>query len=246
MQFEGKTALVTGSSRGIGRAIALRLAREGADVVVHYFRNRAAEIQALGRRAYLVKAHVGDADKIDELFETVVSQVGGLDILVCNAASGSLRPVMDQEVKGWEWTQNINARALLLCAQRAAPLMAARGGGSIVSLSSLGSQRVLPAYVAVGVSKAAVETLTRYLAVELAPHNIVVNAVSGGIVETDALKHFPDSGGAMVDAGRERTPAGQLVQPEDIAEVVSFLCSPAAHMIRGQTIVVDGGFSLTM
>jgi enoyl-[acyl-carrier protein] reductase III len=153
---------------------------------------------------------------------------------------------MDQEVRGWEWTQNINARALLLCAQRAAPLMAARGGGSIVSLSSLGSQRVLPDYVAVGVSKAAVETLTRYLAVELAPQNIVVNAVSGGIVETDALKHFPEGGEAMLSAGRSRTPAGRLVEPDDIAGVVSFLCSPAARMIRGQTIMVDGGYALMM
>lgn len=252
MQFEGKIALVTGSSRGIGREIALRLASDGADIVVNFFRNRAAAeetaeaIRALGRRVWIVKAHVGDEAKVDQLFAAVKQQAGGLDILVCNAASGFLRPVMEQDVKGWEWTQNINARSLLLCAQRAAPLMAKRGGGSIVSLSSLGGSRVLPSYVAVGVSKAAVETLTRYLAVELAPQNIVVNAVSGGIIDTDALKHFPEGGEAMLSAGRTRTPAGRLVTPADIAEVVAFLCTPAANMIRGQTLIVDGGYSLMM
>jgi enoyl-[acyl-carrier protein] reductase III len=252
MDFTGKTALVTGSSRGIGRAIALRLARGGADIVVNFFRNRAAAeetaeaIRALGRRAVVVKAHVGDEDKVSALFEAVREQAGSLDILVCNAASGFLRPAMEQDAKGWDWTLNVNARSVLLCAQQAAPLMAARGGGAIVSISSLGGIRVLPNYVAVGVSKSAIETLTRYLAVELAPQNIVVNAVSGSIVETDALKHFPDKGQAMVDAGRDRTPAGRLVSPDDIADVVAFLCSPSARMIRGQTIVVDGGFSLMM
>src|SRR5690606_13140481 len=155
---EGKIALITGSSRGIGRTIALRLAREGADIVINFFRNRAAaeataqEIRDLGRRAWVVKAHVGDPDKVNEMFDTIEREVGGLDILICNAASGFLRQALDQDVKGWDWTQNINARSVLLCAQRAAPLMEKRGGGAIVSLSSLGSNRVLPSYVAVGVS----------------------------------------------------------------------------------------------
>ena len=141
MEFSGKIALVTGSSRGIGRAIALRLARGGADLIINYFRNQAAAedtataIRTLGRQAYIVKAHLGDEGKVNELFEAVREQAGGLDILVCNAASGYLRPVMEQRAKGWDWTRNINARAVLLCAQRAAPLMAARGGGAIVSLS---------------------------------------------------------------------------------------------------------------
>lgn len=248
----GRVALITGSSRGIGRAIALRLARAGTDIVVNYFRNRraaeetVAAIEALGRRAIAVKAHVGAEASIDMLFRATCEQFGGLDILVCNAASGFLRPVMQQKVRGWDWTLDVNARSMLLCAQRAAPLMAARGGGAIVGISSLGSQRVLPEYVAVGVSKAAIEALTRYLAVELAPHNIVVNSVSGGIIETDALRHFSGAAAAMLDVGRTRTPAGRLASPEDIADVVAFLCSSAAHMIRGQTIVVDGGYSLVM
>jgi enoyl-[acyl-carrier protein] reductase III len=252
LNFTGKTALITGASRGIGRAIALRLAQGGADIVVNFFRNRAAAeetaaaIRALGCKALVVKAHVGDEHKVAAMFTTVREDIGSLDILICNAASGFLRPVVEQDTRGWEWTMNVNARSVLLCAQHAAPLMAARGGGAIVSLSSLGSTRVLPEYMAVGASKAAIETLTRYLAVELAPQNIVVNAVSGGIVATDALSHFPSGAEAMLAAGQERTPAGRLVTPEDIAEVIAFLCSPAAQMIRGQTIIVDGGFSLTM
>lgn len=252
MEFIGKTALITGGSRGIGRAIAIDLARRGADVMINFFRNRSAaedtarEVRARGRRAWLIKAHVGDEKKVDALFEEVRSHVDGLDMLVCNAASGFLRPAREQDAKGWDWTLNINARSVLLCAQQAFPLMEKRGGGSIVSLSSLGSSRVLPNYVTVGVSKAAIESLTRYLAVEFAPAHIQVNAVSASIVETEALKHFPDGGQDMVNVGLSRTPAGRLVTPDDIARVVAFLCSPAASMICGQTLVVDGGYSLMM
>jgi enoyl-[acyl-carrier protein] reductase III len=251
MDFEGKVVMVTGSGRGIGRAIALGLARRGADVVVNYFRNRkpaeqtAAAIQAMGRRALLVKANVGEMKGIERLFRAAEGEFGGLDILICNAASGYNRPAMQQKPKGWEWTMNINARSLLFCAQRAAPLMQARGGGHIVSISSPGSSRVLPDYIVVGASKAALEALTRYLAVELAPMGIRVNAVSPGIVATDALSHFDAlKDGQLLDSVVRATPAGRLVTPEDVAGVVAFLCSPEADMIRGQTILVDGGYTL--
>jgi enoyl-[acyl-carrier protein] reductase III len=251
LPFSGKTALVTGSGRGIGRAIALHLARYGADVVVNFFRNRvpaeetAAEIEKLGRRALLVKADVGDLDDLDHLFDETDQTFGRLDIFVHNAASGYNRPALAQKPKGWDWTMNINARSLLFAAQRAAPLMVKRGGGSIVSISSPGSGRVLPDYVVVGASKAALESLTRYLAVELSPLSIIVNAVSPGIVETDALKHFNSlSDKDLIQKAVAATPAGRLVTPEDVAEVVGFLCTPAACMIRGQVIVVDGGYTL--
>ena len=250
--FSNKIALVTGSGRGIGRAIALYFAQYGADVVVNYFRNRipaeetAHEIEKLGRRAVPVKADVGSISDLDLLFKTVTKEFDGLDIFIHNAASGYNRPVMDQKPKGWDWTMNINARSLLFGAQQAVPLMERRGGGHIVSVSSAGASRVLPDYVVVGASKAALESLTRYLAVELAVKNIVVNAVSPGVVETDALHHFASMGGQenILKKFIEMVPAGRLVQPEEVAQVVGFLCTPAAAMICGQTIVVDGGYTL--
>jgi enoyl-[acyl-carrier protein] reductase III len=251
--FEGKIALITGSGRGIGRAIALHLAERGADIVVNFFRNRepaeatAASIRALGRRVELVKANIGEVDEIEHLFERVDAAFGGLDVLVCNAASGYNRPALEQKPKGWDWTMNINARALLFCAQHAAPLMEKRGGGVIVSISSPGAVRVLPDYVVVGASKAAVEALTRYLAVELAPRGIVVNALSPGIVDTEALRHFVAlQQDQWLEKVRKEIPAGRMVTAEDVAEVVAFLASPAANMIRGQTIIMDGGHTLPL
>jgi enoyl-[acyl-carrier protein] reductase III len=252
LPFENKIALITGSGRGIGRVIALHFARLGADIVVNFFRNRlpaeatAAEIRALGRRAWLVKADVGDLDDLQRLFDEIERQASGLDYLICNAASGYNRPVMEQKPKGWEWTMNINARAALFAAQRAAPLMERGGGGAIVNISSPGAGRVLPDYVVVGASKAALEAVTRYLAVELAPKNIIVNAVSPGVVLTDALKHFDAirKDEHIIEHALGRMPAGRLVTPEDVAEVVAFLCTPAASMIRGQVILVDGGYTL--
>lgn len=253
LPFLNKIALVTGSGRGIGRAIALRLAEGGADVAVNYVRNQAqaeevvAQIQTLGRRTFAVRANVGKTEDIDKLFDAVQEQFGGLDIYINNAASGFNRPALQQKVSGWDFTQNVNARALLFAAQRSVPLMSARGGGYIVSISSPGGQRVMPDYVAVGASKAALEALTRYLAVEFAPRNIIVNAVSPGLVETDALQFFSSlKDGQVIPRAVANTPAGRLATPEDVAGVVAFLCTPAAAMIRGQIIVVDGGYTLTV
>ena len=252
MIFQNKIALVTGSGRGIGRAIALHFASHGADVVVNFFRNRAPaeetaqEIEKLGSRALLVKADVGNLNDLNRLFDEVEREFGGLDILVHNAASGYNRPAMQQKPKGWEWTMNINARALLFAAQRAAPLMEKRGGGKIVSISSPGSGRVLPDYVVVGASKAALESLTRYLGVELISKKINVNAVSPGVVKTDALNYFASMGNQdrILQGFIQQVPAGRLITPEEVAEVVAFLCTPAADMIVGQTIAVDGGYTL--
>jgi enoyl-[acyl-carrier protein] reductase III len=252
--FSDQIVLVTGSGRGIGKHIARSFAEKGANVVINFFRNREPaeetqkEIQALGREALLVKANVGDMQDIQRLFDEIEKSFGGLDIFISNAASGYNRPVMEQRPKGWEWTMNINARALLFGAQRAVPLMEKRGGGSIVSISSPGSVRVLPDYVVVGASKAAIESITRYLAVELSPQNVVVNAVSPGLVLTDALQYFEAvrQEDDIVEKTVSLSPAGRLVTPQDVASLVMFLCSPDARMIRGQTIVVDGGATLPM
>jgi len=232
---------VTGGSRGIGRAIALRFARDGAErVAIGYLRNdaaaeeTAAELRAVGTEVTLVRGNVTSQRVLDE-----VAALGPLDVLVHNAATGVIRPALETEDKHWDWTLNANARALLQLARVAAPGMP--DGSSIVALSSLGAQRVLENYVLVGTSKAALESLVRYLGVELAPR-IRVNAVSGGVVETGALEHFPNRE-EMLRAGAAN-PVGRLVTPDDIAGAVAFLCSRDADMIRGQTIVVDGGFSL--
>ena len=246
MSFDGKVALVTGGSRGIGRAIALELAGRGADIAFNYLRSHEAaartqrEIEKMGVRCLKVKAHLGDAAKIKEMFAEVGREYPRLDILVNNAASGVQRPALELEEKHWDWTMDINARAPWLCAIEASRLMT--GGGSIVNITSLGSQKVLPLYFSVGTSKAALEAVTRYLAVELAPRGISVNAVSGGYVDTDALDHFPNRDEMLAEG--ERNPTGRMVAVEDIARVVAFLCSEDAGMIRGQVIVVDGGASL--
>ena len=246
MSFEGKLALVTGSGRGIGKAISLKLASQGADIIVNYFRRREAaeqtarDIEALGVKAEIIRANVGDPAKLDEMFDTIEAKFGHLDILINNAASGVGRSILDIDAKAWDWTMNINARAVLLCAQRAVKLMG--GKGKIVNVSSLGSIFVWPTYAAVGVSKAALEALTRYLAIELAPRGVCVNAVAASAVDTEALKFYIKEG--FIKDTRQATPAGRMVTPEDVAKAVAFLCSEEAFMIRGQTIIIDGGTSV--
>lgn len=246
--LKSKVALITGGSRGIGRAITLKLAGEGADVIINFFRKKstaestAQEVRAKGVKAHIIKANVGEPEQIASMFDEIESQFGQLDILVNNAASGVARSALDLDERGWDWTMDINARAFLLCAQRAARLM--KNGGKMVSISSLGSRMVLPIYTAVGVSKAALEALTRYLAIELAPKGICVNGIAAGAVETETLKLYTADPNLPKPAW-QTTPAGRIIQPEDVAELVAFLCSEQSDMIRGQIIVIDGGVSLT-
>jgi enoyl-[acyl-carrier protein] reductase III len=242
-RFEGASVLVTGGSRGIGRAIARRFAEEGADrVAIGYLRNdqaaekTAAELERLGAEPVLVRGNVSSPKVAAQ-----IGELGSLDALVHNAATGVARPALETKDKHFDWTMSANARALLALVRAAAPRM--ETGSSVVALSSLGSDRVLDNYVLVGASKAALESIVRYLAVELAPAGIRVNTVSAGVVETDALQAFPNRE-QMVEWSSRRTPAGRLVAAEDVAAAVCFLCSPDAEMIRGQTLVVDGGFSL--
>lgn len=245
--FSGKVALVTGGSQGIGLAIAQELARQGADIAFNYLRDHSkakiAESSILehGGRCLRVRAQLLDSEQIDSLMGAVEDEYGRLDILVNNAASGVQRPALELEERHWDWTLGINSRAPWLCAKKATRLM--QSGSHIVNITSLGSERVLPNYAFVGISKAALQALTRYLAVELGPLGISVNAVSAGYIDTRALRTF-ENWNEILEHAEKMTPAGRLLTAEDVADLVAFLCTERATMIRGQVIVVDGGLSL--
>jgi enoyl-[acyl-carrier protein] reductase III len=250
MDLNGKVALVTGGSRGIGRAISLKLADMGASIAVNFFSNRSGakevveEIKAKGMDAISVRANVGNPEHVERMFGKIKDAFGGLDILISNAASGSLKPAIDIDLKDWDRAFNINARAFLLCTQEAVKLMEGRKGPKfIIAISSQGSRTYIPNYSSVGASKAALEAIIRYLAVELAKKDIRVNGVASGVVDTDSLKLFPDRD-VMLEEATKKTPMGHLGSPEDIANVVSLLCTDEAKWICGQVIVADGGYSL--
>ncbi|GBD93303.1 enoyl-[acyl-carrier-protein] reductase [NADPH] FabL [bacterium BMS3Abin05] len=247
--LEGKKALVTGGSRGIGRAIAVRLAEAGADVAINYLRQntRALEtakmIEETGRRALVLKANVAEPSQVDGMFKIIRAEFGNLDILVSNAASGVLKPALELTMRHWHWTMDINAATLIPLTQNFYRIKNPDATGIIIAVSSLGAVRAIPNYTAVGASKAALESIVRHLAAELAPKNIRINAISAGVVDTDALKHFPNRE-ELLSESLKRTPAGRLTTPNDVADVAIFLCSDLASMIHGQTIIVDGGHSI--
>jgi len=244
----GRIALVTGGARGIGRATALKLASAGCDIAVNYYNSHAEasslcdELQGLGRKAISIQASVSDPQSVKELFSIFTKTFDRLDILVSNAASGVLKPVMQMNRKHWRWCLETNALALVLLSQEAVKLMPE--GGRIIALSSLGASRAIPDYGFVGASKAALECLVRSLAQELGQHGIRINTVSAGIVDTDALSHFPNRE-ELLENFRLRNPTGISIVPEHVANAIYLLCLPEAEMINGQTLVVDGGFSIS-
>lgn len=246
--FDGRKALVTGGSRGIGRAISLDLARRGADVAINYAKDAesaertAGEIRALGRECLVVRADVSNHTAIKELFKELRLGFGHIDFFVSNAVSGVLGPADRIGRLGWERAMNTNARSFMLLMQQALQLFP-ESGGRAVAVSSIGSGTVLPGYAAVGASKAALEALVRYFARELAPRGINVNAVSGGPVNTSSLDYFPGKD-SLLKEWEAKTPGGRIAEPEDIAPVVAFLLSDDARWIQGQTIIIDGGMTL--
>jgi len=245
--LEGKTALVTGAARGIGRAIARRLAGAGCHVCINYY-NSSEEAEALageladqGVTAFPFQASVSDRSSVEEMFEALGEKFDHLDILVNNAATGVLKPALEMSVKHWRWCMETNALSLNLLAQKAKPMMPP--GSRILALSSLGARRAIPNYAFIGASKAALESLVRSLSLELAPAGISVNTVSAGVVDTDALAYFPNRE-ELLRESEARSLAGRLLRPEDVADVVYLLCLPEAATIRGQTIFVDAGYSI--
>ena len=245
--LKGKVALVTGGSRGIGRAVALALAEQGAEVIVNYVRhhNSAREtveaVEKIGGHCQMIKANLANPESMSAMFEEIRQRYSHLDILISNAASGVLQSMDELKVKHWDWAMDINARALLFLAQQSAPMMGR--GGRIIAISSIGAIRAIPNYTVVGASKAALESLVRHLAVELGPKGITINTISAGVVDTDALKKFPNRD-ELIKVSMERTPLGRLTTPEDVANAVLLLCSELADMIHGQVVVVDGGYAI--
>jgi enoyl-[acyl-carrier protein] reductase III len=249
-RFEGKVALITGSSRGIGRALALTLARDGADVVVNYQRNSdladavVREIQGLGSRAIAVQANMESTDDIDRLFERVGDEFGRLDHFVSNAAASSFKKIVDLKAHNLDRSFDLNVRAFVLGAQRAVKLM--RDGGRIAVLSSYGSIRAYPTYANLGSNKAAIEAWVRYMAVEFAPHGINVNAVNGGLIDTESCAYFYENvaGMAPIESVLSKVPKGRMGTTQEVADTIAFLLAPESEYITGQTICVDGGLSV--
>jgi enoyl-[acyl-carrier protein] reductase III len=243
-----RIAFVTGAVRGIGRAIALKLAAAGCDVAIVYHTSQeeaeavSQAISELGRRVLALQADVSEPESVAGAFAAFREKFGRLDIVVSNAAIGVLRPALKLTLKHWRRCMETNALALNLLAQEAVPLMGK--GGRIIALSSLGASRAIPHYAFIGASKAALESVARSLAQELGPQGIRVNTVSAGVVDTDALKYFPNREQLLAEYAR-RTPAGPTLTPEDVANAVYLLCLPEAEMITGHTLVVDGGFCIS-
>ena len=247
MELKGKTAFVSGGTKGIGFAVAERLAQRGANVVINYFRSRAAaneaveKLKSYGVESYAHRANIGNHEQLPAIFDGIRERFGKLDILISNAALGLYTSMIEINDKAWDLSMHTNARAFLNCVQLATKMMPDHG--RIVALSSLGSIRYIPGYAAIGVSKAAIENMVKYMAIEMAPRHITVNCVSGGFIDTNALKVFPNYEDMLKEVS-ERTPFKRVGKPEEVAEVVVFLAGPKATWITGQTVIVDGGYSL--
>jgi enoyl-[acyl-carrier protein] reductase III len=249
-RFEGKVSLITGSSRGIGRALALTLAREGASIVVNYNRNAELadetvdEIEALGSHAIAVQANVENVEEIDRLFDRVHAEFGRLDHFVSNAAASSFKKILDLNPNNLDRSFGLNVRAFVLGAQRAVRLM--EHGGRIAVLSSYGSVRAYPTYANLGSNKAAIEAFVRYMAVEFAPRGINVNAINGGLIDTESCAYFYERvpGMAPMESVLAKVPKGRMGTVQEVADTIAFLLAPESEYITGQTIAVDGGLSV--
>ncbi len=248
IDLSGRVALVTGSSRGLGRACAIRLAEAGADVIVNYVTSRTAalqtaeEILALGRRVHVIKADVSEEDDVRSMFEYITREIGQLDIVVSNAATGGFRPLLVANQKHFQNTFQTNVLALLYLVQSALPLLEqGPGRGKVIALSSHGSDIALPWYGLIGSSKAALESLVRHLTLEVGDRGVNVNVVKAGLLETDSTRRIPNAEQIFTDRKDKSMMGDRMLSVEDVANAVLFLASPLAVLILGETLTVDGG-----
>jgi enoyl-[acyl-carrier protein] reductase III len=246
LEFSGKVALVTGGARGIGKATALKLAQAGSDVAIVYYNSSdeavqlAERIQAMGRKAVVLQANVADHHSVKELFILFREHFDHLNFLISNAASGVLKPALKMSTKHWRWCMETNALALNHLVTEAKDLMAK--GDRVIALSSLGAERAIPNYAFIGASKAALEALVRSLSLEMAVQGVTVNTVSAGVVDTDALKHFPNRE-QLLEEYQAHALSDRPLLPGDVADAVYLLCRPEAQMINAHTLFVDAGYS---
>jgi enoyl-[acyl-carrier protein] reductase III len=251
VDLTGKVVLVTGGSRGIGRACALRLAEAGADVIINYVTSReaamevAAQIEQLGRRVFVIKADVSEEEDVHCMMDFISEKVGRLDILVSNAATGGFRPLMAANARHFAATMNTNVLALVFLVQAALPLLKkSQEHAKVIAISSHGSHMALPMYGLIGGSKAALESVARHLTLEVGDHGINVNIVKAGLVETDSTRRIPNSQQMFVERTTKTMVGQRMLMPEDVADTVLFLASPLSDMIQGETITVDGGSAI--
>ncbi len=242
-----KVALITGGARGIGRATAIKLASVGVDIAIVYYNSSdeaaalVEELHAMGRRAIAIQANVSDHQSVKEMFVEFRTHFGQLNFLISNAASGVLKPALKMTTKHWRWCMETNALALNHLVAEGYALMPV--GSRVLALSSLGACRAIPNYAFIGASKAALEALVRSLSLELAEAGISVNCISAGVVDTDALKHFPNREQLLAEY-QAHALANRPLTPEDVANAIYLLCLPEAEMIKGQTVFVDAGYSV--
>lgn len=243
--FAGTVSLITGGARGIGKATALKLAESGSDIAIVYYNSSdeaqclVNEIQNMGRKAIALQANVADHQSVKEMFVQFKTAFTQLNFLVSNAASGVLKPALKMTTKHWRWCMETNALALNHLVTEGRELMPK--GGRVIALSSLGAHRAIPNYAFIGASKAALEALVRSLSLELAAYGITVNTISAGVVDTDALKNFPNRE-QLLDEYQAHSLADRPLTPRDVADTVYLLCRPEAAMINAHTLFVDAGY----
>lgn len=249
MSMQDKTVIITGGSRGMGQRLALKLGAEKANVIVNYRRDEAAakdtvaQIESLGGVGLAVQADVAETEAVESLVAQSVERFGSIDVVVANAAASAFKPLSEIYGRHVDKTMSLTVQGFLDLVRLATPHM--NDGGRVMAVSGWDSFRVLPGHGLLGAAKAAMETLVKYLAIELAKDRITTVGVCPGPIDTDSFRYY--AGEAWEDYARQwlaQTPSGAYPTPDEVADVMVYLVSPASAAINGQTIVVDGGLSL--